>query len=88
MSLSARLQLNATVTTEAKESCLPADAKGEIGPDLFRKGCEFGLEGLVSKHLERAYRPGPSTNWAKIKNRTHPAMKRGEEWNDKATPRR
>jgi ATP-dependent DNA ligase len=21
-----------------------------IGPDLFRKACEFGLEGLVSKH--------------------------------------
>jgi hypothetical protein len=23
--------------------------QGEIGPDLFRKACEFGLEGLVSK---------------------------------------
>jgi hypothetical protein len=30
--------------------------RGEIGPDLFRKACEFGLEGLVSKHRERAYR--------------------------------
>jgi hypothetical protein len=27
----------------------------EIGPDLFRKACEFGLEGLVSKHRDRAY---------------------------------
>ncbi len=26
--------------------------QGEIGPDLFRKACEFGLEGLVSKHRE------------------------------------
>jgi hypothetical protein len=26
---------------------------GEIGPDLFRKACEFGLEGLVSKHRDR-----------------------------------
>ena len=25
--------------------------QGEIGPDLFRKACEFGLEGLVSKPL-------------------------------------
>jgi ATP-dependent DNA ligase len=25
--------------------------RGEIGPDLFRKACEFGLEGLVSKPL-------------------------------------
>jgi ATP-dependent DNA ligase len=24
--------------------------QGEIGPDLFRKACEFGLEGMVSKH--------------------------------------
>jgi bifunctional non-homologous end joining protein LigD len=24
--------------------------QGEIGPDLFRKACEFGLEGLVSKN--------------------------------------
>jgi ATP dependent DNA ligase domain len=23
--------------------------QGEIGPDLFRQACEFGLEGLVSK---------------------------------------
>jgi hypothetical protein len=30
----------------------------EIGPDLFRKACEFGLEGLVSKHRDRPYRGG------------------------------
>jgi bifunctional non-homologous end joining protein LigD len=22
--------------------------QGEIGPDLFRKACEFGLEGMVA----------------------------------------
>jgi hypothetical protein len=32
--------------------------RGEIGPELFRKACEFGLEGLVSKHRDRAYRAG------------------------------
>jgi ATP-dependent DNA ligase len=32
---------------------------GEIGPDLFRKACEFGLEGLVSKQRDSRYRPGP-----------------------------
>jgi bifunctional non-homologous end joining protein LigD len=42
--------------------------QGEIGPDLFRKACEFGLEGLVSKHRERAYRAGRSPNWVKVKN--------------------
>jgi bifunctional non-homologous end joining protein LigD len=27
--------------------------RGEIGPDLFRQACKFGLEGLVSKHKDR-----------------------------------
>ncbi len=50
--------------------------QGEIGPDLFRKACEFKLEGLVSKHRGRAYRPGRSPNWVKVKNPNHPAMTR------------
>jgi bifunctional non-homologous end joining protein LigD len=44
--------------------------QGEIGPELFRKACEFGLEGLVSKHRERAYRSGTSPNWVKMKNQS------------------
>jgi hypothetical protein len=53
--------------------------QGEIGPDLFRKACEFGLEGLVSKHRGRAYRAGTSPHWIKMKNRTHPATQRVKE---------
>jgi bifunctional non-homologous end joining protein LigD len=49
---------------------------GEIGPDLFRKACEFGLEGMVSKHTGRSYRPGRSPNWVKVKNPEHPATRR------------
>ena len=49
---------------------------GEIGPDLFRKACEFGLEGLVSKHRDRPYRGGRQKHWIKVKNRKHPAMSR------------
>jgi len=30
--------------------------QGEIGPDLFRAACSFGLEGLVSKRRDRPYR--------------------------------
>jgi bifunctional non-homologous end joining protein LigD len=26
--------------------------RGEIGPDLYRKACEFGFEGLVSKRSD------------------------------------
>jgi bifunctional non-homologous end joining protein LigD len=50
--------------------------QGEIGPDLFRKACEFGLEGLVSKRRDSAYRAGRSPSWIKVKNRDHPAMTR------------
>jgi ATP-dependent DNA ligase len=50
--------------------------QGEIGPDLFRKACEFGLEGLVSKHRDRPYQAGRSKHWVKVKNRKHPAMNR------------
>jgi bifunctional non-homologous end joining protein LigD len=50
--------------------------QGEIGPDLFNAACRMGLEGLVSKHRDRPYRPGPSPHWIKVKNRNHPAMDR------------
>jgi bifunctional non-homologous end joining protein LigD len=50
--------------------------RGEIGPDLFRKACEFGLEGIVSKRSDKPYRAGRSKDWVKVKNRKHPAMDR------------
>jgi bifunctional non-homologous end joining protein LigD len=50
--------------------------QGEIGPELFRKACEFGLEGLVSKRRDRPYRAGPSPYWVKVKNRNHSALNR------------
>jgi ATP-dependent DNA ligase len=49
---------------------------GEIASDLFRKACEFGLEGLVSKRADHPYRVGRSKDWVKVKNRNHPAMDR------------
>ena len=53
--------------------------QGEIGPDLFRQACKFGLEGLVSKGRESVYRGGRSPNWIKVKNRSHPAIDRVKE---------
>jgi ATP-dependent DNA ligase len=50
--------------------------QGEIGPYLFRKACEFGLEGLVSKHRDRPYQAGRSKHWIKVKNREHHAFAR------------
>jgi bifunctional non-homologous end joining protein LigD len=53
--------------------------QGEIGPDLFRKACDFGLEGLVSKRLDRRYRGGRSPDWIKVKNPAPPAVTRVKE---------
>ena len=62
------------------EGIFPSDfEQGEIGPDLFRKACEFQLEGLVSKHRDRPYRGGPSKHWIKVKNPKHAAMRRVKE---------
>jgi bifunctional non-homologous end joining protein LigD len=49
--------------------------QGEIGPQLFEAACRMGLEGLVSKHRERGYRPR-TCDWVKVKNRSHPAYSR------------
>ncbi|MCK1669454.1 DNA ligase [Bradyrhizobium sp. 153] len=48
---------------------------GAIGPDLFVAACRMELEGIVSKHRERRYRPR-TCDWIKVKNRKHPAMTR------------
>jgi hypothetical protein len=54
----------------------PLIADHTIGPELFRQACLMGLEGLVSKRLDRPYRARVSKDWVKVKNRTHPAMQR------------
>jgi ATP-dependent DNA ligase len=53
--------------------------QGEIGPDLFRAACNFGLEGLVSKRRDRPYRAGRSPDRVKVKNRSHPSLARVKE---------
>jgi bifunctional non-homologous end joining protein LigD len=53
--------------------------QGEIRPDLSRKACEFGLEGLVSKHRDRADRAGRCSHWIKVKNPKSPAMLRAKK---------
>lgn len=49
--------------------------QGAIGPDLFGAACRLELEGIVSKHRERRYRPR-ACDWIKVKNGAHPAMSR------------
>jgi ATP-dependent DNA ligase len=38
------------------------------------KPVSSGLDGLVCKHRDRAYRAGTSPDWVKVKNRKHPSI--------------
>jgi ATP-dependent DNA ligase len=50
-----------------------------LGPPPRRK---LGLEGIVSKRKDSAYRSGRSPDWLKMKNPVAPAVKREaeEDW--------
>jgi bifunctional non-homologous end joining protein LigD len=52
------------------------------GPTVFAHACRLGLEGIVSKRKDSAYRSGRSPDWLKMKNADAPAVKREaeEEW--------
>jgi len=52
------------------------------GPTVFAHACKLGLEGVVSKRKDSAYRSGRSPDWLKMKNANAPAVKREaeEEW--------
>jgi ATP-dependent DNA ligase len=57
----------------------------EDGATVFAHACKLGLEGIVSKRKDSAYRSGRSPDWLKMKNSNAPAVKReaGEEWGKK-----
>jgi bifunctional non-homologous end joining protein LigD len=46
---------------------------------VFAHACKLGLEGIVSKRKDSAYRSGRSPDWLKMKNADAPAVKREEE---------
>jgi bifunctional non-homologous end joining protein LigD len=52
------------------------------GGAVFRHACKLGLEGIVSKRKDSAYRSGRSPDWLKMKNADAPAVKREaeEDW--------
>ena len=49
------------------------------GAEIFEAACRLGLEGIVSKRADSAYKAGPSKMWLKTKNRNHPALIRVAE---------
>ena len=52
------------------------------GPTIFAHACKMGLEGIVSKRKDSAYRSGRSPDWLKMKNSAAPAVRREaeEDW--------
>jgi bifunctional non-homologous end joining protein LigD len=48
-------------------------------PTVFAHACKMGLEGIVSKRKDSAYRSGRSPNWLKMKNPACSAVKREAE---------
>jgi bifunctional non-homologous end joining protein LigD len=52
------------------------DEQSDIGDVLFRVACNMGLEGIVSKRLDRTHGAGRCKHWLKVKNRAHPAYSR------------
>ena len=49
------------------------------GPTVFAHACKLGLEGIVSKRKDSAYRSRRLPDWLKMKNANAPAVKREEE---------
>jgi hypothetical protein len=66
-------------------ACRPASGNEPIegdGPTVFAHACKLGLEGIVSKRKDSAYRSGRSPDGRKTKNSDAPAVKREaeEDW--------
>jgi bifunctional non-homologous end joining protein LigD len=47
------------------------------GETVFRHACKLGLEGIVSKRKDSAYRSGRSPDWLKMKNAAPSAYSAG-----------
>lgn len=67
--LSARLVELGEVIGEPDRTCAVQASERIVGAgrDVFRKACELGLEGIVSKRLDRPYRSGRHGDWIKAK---------------------
>jgi ATP-dependent DNA ligase len=50
--------------------------EGARGPVIYLAACRMGLEGIVSKRVDRPYRSGRSPDWIKVKNPDAPAASR------------
>jgi ATP-dependent DNA ligase len=83
-SQSAAMTSAPSFASRALRACAAGDAiqineHMQGGAAMFEHACKLGLEGIVSKHRNRAYRAGWSRHWIKVKNPASPAMLRVED---------
>jgi len=64
----------ASIVAKAQPGILFNEHTEGDGPTVFAHACKMGLEGIVSKRKDSAYRSGRSPDWLKMKN-----AKRGGE---------
>ena len=56
---------------QAESPVVYADHIDAAGVALFKKACEYDLEGVVAKHKHSPYAPNAQTTWFKIRNRSY-----------------
>jgi ATP-dependent DNA ligase len=57
----------ASILTKARAGILFNEHIEGDGPTVFAHACKMGLEGIVSKRRDSAYRSGRSPDWLKMK---------------------
>ncbi|MGX4771107.1 DNA ligase D [Bradyrhizobium guangdongense] len=62
-----RKRLLQLLLRDAPETFIYVESIEADGDEVFAKGCELGLEGLVAKRLGRPYRSGRQETWIKLK---------------------
>jgi bifunctional non-homologous end joining protein LigD len=66
--LEARREALQRLVPNVRHGILFSEALAAEGAVVFKKACELGLEGIVSKRAGSFYRNGRSRNWLKAKN--------------------
>jgi bifunctional non-homologous end joining protein LigD len=72
-----RREALASMLRKARDGlALSEHVEGVRGPMIYLAACRMGLEGIVSKRVDRPYRSGRCKDWLKIKNPDAPAASR------------
>jgi ATP-dependent DNA ligase len=75
-----RCEALASILRKVREGIALSDhVEGAQGPAIYEAACRVGLEGIVSKRVDRPYRSGRSPDWLKVKNPDAPAATRSIE---------